>query len=887
MKIKALRVREVGRFGEPVAVEGFSGGLDVLAGPNEMGKSTLFRALRALLTAKHTSKSEAVTGLQPYAGGQPLVEADVEIDGGAWRVTKRFGKAPRAQLVDLAGKRIVARGAEADEALAKMLEDCSAGLGALGLVWVGQKESLFAPRPDFDPARNKPADRGERSALTTAIETEIGSMSGAGLADAVRARVEAQLDDLVTMRGAKKGGRFSVALERRERLQQELAVERSALEGVATAQKELDVLQARFGEVGNPQQIAVLEEQARAAAAAVEDIEKKRLRVQQAEEAVSNCRKEQETSRAALARFQTDLDRLGELSAGSVEEEARLAELSQAARAAQDDYDRARAHGERLRDEERRLQVLKSRFEICLKLEERSRALKEADRLEREIAIESERMRSDPVTGERIDRLQHLQHQLALAEERISAESPSVRIAYEPGNEKQIVLGGEVLADGAVVHAREPMVLEIAGVGRIEIAPGIGEGREELLERSAKLANERDALLDEVGANDLAGAQVLFAERQKRDRGLSSAISELRGLAPDGIVSLRSEVGDLENQLGRLAQCGVAEQDGPEDEDVAQRLQDVVAKLEAARRSYPDCAAARDAAASELAAAKVAVAARQQRIEELERILGAEEARAEMRAELEARAIAADRELGEALHKAAALKEVLPNEQSVATLRARAESAGRTLEEARHESVRLRERMSALAARVEMAGDNGVGRRLAELEGEMERCEAEVAGVEAEIASLKLLQEALQTARRQSRDRLLAPLQERVGPYLKAVFGKARVQFAEGFAVEGLERDGNSRENIDRLSDGTQEQLGIIARLAYGRLLADSGAPLPLILDDPLVYSDGERIGQMFEALRVAAKHHQVVVLTCREHAFTPLGGTRLDVVPWRGEFEL
>ena len=47
MKVKAIRLREVGRFREAVALEGFSGGLDVLSGPNEFGKSTIFRALRA------------------------------------------------------------------------------------------------------------------------------------------------------------------------------------------------------------------------------------------------------------------------------------------------------------------------------------------------------------------------------------------------------------------------------------------------------------------------------------------------------------------------------------------------------------------------------------------------------------------------------------------------------------------------------------------------------------------------------------------------------------------------------------------------------------------------------------------------------------------------
>ncbi len=46
MKIKAIRLKEVGRFSAPVALEGLSGGLDVLSGPNEFGKSTILKAVK-------------------------------------------------------------------------------------------------------------------------------------------------------------------------------------------------------------------------------------------------------------------------------------------------------------------------------------------------------------------------------------------------------------------------------------------------------------------------------------------------------------------------------------------------------------------------------------------------------------------------------------------------------------------------------------------------------------------------------------------------------------------------------------------------------------------------------------------------------------------------
>ena len=60
MKINAIRLAEVGRFATPVALEGLSGGLDVLAGPNELGKSTIIAALRAVFGEKHSAKTETL-----------------------------------------------------------------------------------------------------------------------------------------------------------------------------------------------------------------------------------------------------------------------------------------------------------------------------------------------------------------------------------------------------------------------------------------------------------------------------------------------------------------------------------------------------------------------------------------------------------------------------------------------------------------------------------------------------------------------------------------------------------------------------------------------------------------------------------------------------------
>jgi uncharacterized protein YhaN len=91
---------------------------------------------------------------------------------------------------------------------------------------------------------------------------------------------------------------------------------------------------------------------------------------------------------------------------------------------------------------------------------------------------------------------------------------------------------------------------------------------------------------------------------------------------------------------------------------------------------------------------------------------------------------------------------------------------------------------------------------------------------------------------------------------------------------QGLAR-GGADEPVEMLSGGTQEQIAILTRLAFARLFARQGKPMPIILDDALVYSDDTRITAMFTALHRVAADQQVIVFSCRQMAFANLGGTR------------
>lgn len=90
MKIRRLHVIDFGAIRE-ADVE-FGAGLNVLYGPNDLGKSTLADAIRLALLLPHTSSH--IKDYVPWTGGQnPVVELTFETEAQRiWRVRKEFRK---------------------------------------------------------------------------------------------------------------------------------------------------------------------------------------------------------------------------------------------------------------------------------------------------------------------------------------------------------------------------------------------------------------------------------------------------------------------------------------------------------------------------------------------------------------------------------------------------------------------------------------------------------------------------------------------------------------------------------------------------------------------------------------------------------------------------
>ena len=211
-------------------------------------------------------------------------------------------------------------------------------------------------------------------------------------------------------------------------------------------------------------------------------------------------------------------------------------------------------------------------------------------------------------------------------------------------------------------------------------------------------------------------------------------------------------------------------------------------------------------------------------------------------------------------------------------MQARIERYERVLAERQQTVRQLREDIAALRARIAQEGGNGLDEQIAAREREQDALGRERDRIGREVRVLQLLLDALSSAEREAKERYLAPVVRRVTPYLRSLFPGADVACDDTLRITGLTREHLGTEEFDRLSDGTQEQIAVLARLAFAEMLIDQDKPAMVILDDALAYSDGERMERMFDILAHASAKMQILILTCREDLFARLGGNRVHM---------
>jgi DNA repair exonuclease SbcCD ATPase subunit len=208
--LKSLEVNSFGGLNPGAHVGAFSDKITVFHGPNQTGKSTLFRALVYGLYQRHTvSGAQVEREIMPVGTSlAPKVTIVFEMKGTTYRVTKQFLKRPTSKLEEARGSGFVplADGTEADERLRELLGSAFAGKGLTKVEQRGMGEVLMVDQGKL--RFGETLGERVREDLRDLIGTVGTPEAGHGLIQRVKARYE----EIFTPTGDYKKGQSAPAV---------------------------------------------------------------------------------------------------------------------------------------------------------------------------------------------------------------------------------------------------------------------------------------------------------------------------------------------------------------------------------------------------------------------------------------------------------------------------------------------------------------------------------------------------------------------------------------------------------------------------------------------------------------------------------------------------
>lgn len=849
MKLRALRVRNVGPFGEEgCALEGLSDGLNVIRERNEAGKSTLFTALQMVLFEKHSSKKAAVQDCRHDRGaGAPYIELDIELDRRTYRIVKQYLSAPTAVVLNAAtGERLYEK-RDAENWIAESMGGDRPEDGPSGLLWVRQGEPLLQPKPDG----------GAGDALFSLLEGEVDAVTGGKRAARVLGRAEARLGEIVTVRKMSPTGRFKQALERCEALEVELADHEVALRRSEDDRERLIRVVSDL-EAMTDEDDARIKQELKDAERVLQAAEGAAETIRALESDVSSLDDGLKSADSMLSRFKDDLDQVETLKrllntlrqeetdareaiAGQDKALAKLAEDAAAAKvafaAAKSNYQEAVTREKARQDAGRRMVL--------------ERDLARARTL---LAEKAEADRTAAVQVPALSEIEKAAQQLLELGAEARASRPLLTVVRSGA---PVLLDGEPIGpDAARLSGAASIIYQDLEL-KIDAPDAQGlEGR--LAEAKARL----DELLEQCGAQSVIEARARHRDRDAARDAAKRLTQDLKDVAPDGVAA-------LEAALGGLPQAG-EETDVQDDIEALADASEAAEQAEARARSAMEAArAALSESGNALVVIETKVEGAQSQLGELDAALGDAAGREERRGKQERAVETARRRWREAQDKLETARRETPSLDGAQARVKRWEAAQKNRSADR---LQLFEEQAALRARLDQAGQSGAAEKRAAVAAELSKWRERIALFEAQRDALALLIEELVKARAGRRNAFFAPVRQEVDPLLSMVLGSASLGYDDALGPDELERKGRA-EKLSRLSGGTQEQIAVLTRLGFAKVMAAKGRHMPIVLDDALVYSDDDRIQKLFDAINFVAADVQIIAFSCRQKTFEALGG--------------
>jgi DNA repair exonuclease SbcCD ATPase subunit len=864
--------------------------INLVLGPNGAGKSTLREAIETVLVENHNTSGAAAEQMRPRDTTlAPSITLTFSEGGEVYRVSKTFLDSPNASLEHRSASgqfQVIAKGKAADEQVRAMLRSQSVKAKDK----VGERLGFLSVLCGNQDVRALPALSGDALAdVRQMLGAQLSGQRGAAFEQAVRKKFLAAWTREDEKAKVKKG-----------RL--------AELEDLLTGAREsLAASQASLAQVGD------LESSARAA----------RERHRETSESLETFRA-QYTALAAVARQVTDLRTKRAIAQSTLEAaKAQYGQLSREIEAIVEagvKKGRCEQAQSRLADVEatclRERDAQAEKAELTRAHWEQSVAPDpEIDHLDKRVEAAIAHLRNLEEQNALRDRLQRAENaarrkfelEAALADLNAPEAATWAEIQRTAQQAEEARIRVETLALRFEIQAETELTAEVlfgepSGSARLEqgqIFVALGDGRLKLR-------------LPGIATLDLTGLATDATELRHKQQESEKSLQRL--IAPFSVAALSDLASRVERCNILSGQLVVA------DAELAAALGSDT--LETIHNRECDLAASRD----QILAAEPSWAAQQPDVQKLRAAVARRKAdREQIQAEARAVWVEADRGRTAAADAAAtATANWASNTEELAaadeTL-ARLQTDGRTLGDRREDldgkrracdraeddlrSIDLTlaglpqdalERATELARQIEIVKsqlqeiresyqqDEAVMRAilfrgpyssLAAAEERVRQLEEEYAGELLRVNAIKRLWDAIQKTKAKALEGLAEPVQQRATDILERIAGApiATIELGANLAPSSVQPDGCTAEApLDQMSAGEQEQIYFATRVALAEVVAQNERQV-LLLDDPLVNTDGERLARTFDLIEEHCGRLQFVILSCHPDSYDPLHG--------------
>lgn len=867
MKLQRLRVEQVRQFRQPLQIADFSPGINLFSGPNESGKSTLVRAIRATFFERY--RSSGVKDMLPWGdtSAAPQVELEFEHKGQRWQLAKRFLKQHRCDL-NIDGQTF--SGEEAEEKIADLLGFQFSGRGASraehwgipGLLWIEQGQG--------QEIREAVQFAGDH--LQSALGETLGEIASSGGDELIQA-VDKMRSAFLTKTG-RPTGEYKDVEDKLLSLQSGL---QELDERVAHYQSQVDrlsELRSQHFKDESERPWEKLRRQQQEAQQRFEDVTKLNEQQSRDKHALVTCQEHIALVSDQLRAFQKIADDLREREQATLQAQEQLQLLREretpidsALQQAQSRYDAAREIEKKSRQQGQRQMLMREQEKLTEQQLKLNDNVVRARQLQTELQRYQQEQAACRIDGSALARLRA--QEATLRELQIRQKSTATRVKFELEPGATIQLDKRPLEGAGEALLLHQATVDIAGMGRLQIIPG-GDDVAELARNLEQAEEQVASLLDELQVDSLAAAE----QRAERFQQLEATIGNHRKLllshAPQGVESLVTELNSIQAEI--------------------QPVQDRLLELPPLAADLP----APDLAEEQLEAAHRALKQTEEDAQQYARALAAAEQQARHAAEEYQRMQSQQSDPQREQRERAGGQRLVELRAEAASLTANIEARQKTIDEAHPEILQqdikrygdsatqlentFRARLDALArleAELETLGAQGLEEERARSAAELEALIRRHGEMKRLAGGATLLLDLLQEKRQQLTRQLQAPLQRHLNRYLQLLFPQASLEVDELLMPGRLVRNrgqGAEAGEFEALSFGAREQMGLISRLAYADLLKEADKPTLIILDDALVHSDEQRLVQMKRILFDAGQRHQILLFTCHPEKWLDMG---------------